>query len=160
MDICIMDNGLNKNPGKLSNDQKREWAQMLYTRFDVTQKEIALKVAADESTIRRWIMEGEWDKMRRSLLTSREDQLRHLYDILAAITMRVKESDELGDTKDADKIIKYTTAIKNLEADVSIGEMIETGMQFIRFVLQRDIETAKLISLQFDTFIKHRLKQG
>jgi len=155
-----MDNGFNKNPGKLSNDQKREWAQMLYTRFDLTQKEIALKVAADESTIRRWIAEGEWDKMRRSLLTSKEEQLRHLYDIIAAITIKVKESDELGDTKDADKIIKYTAAIKNLETDVSMGEMIETGMQFIRFVLQRNLDTAKLISLQFDAFVKHRLKQA
>jgi len=142
----------------LTDGQKKEWAQLLFTRFDLSIKEIAIKTGAGEEELRLWIQEGNWEGIRRSLLTSKEVQLNILYDILESITTRIKENGA-DNTKDADLVIKYTTAIKNLETESSVTQIIEVAKKFINWLQTIDIELAKTVTLRFDAFIKEELRK-
>jgi len=142
----------------LTDGQKKEWAQLLFTRFDLSIKEIALKTGASEEELRLWIQEGNWEGIRRSLLTSKEVQLNILYDILESITTRIKENGA-DNTKDADLVIKYTTAIKNLETESSVTQIIEVAKKFINWLQTINIELAKTVTLRFDAFIKEELRK-
>lgn len=152
-DLCAMSN-------RFTEEQQKDYAQMLFTRFDETIKGIVQKTGASEAVVRRWIKDCNWEGMRRSLLTARETQLELLYDILNNITNRVKQDEEGGNTKDADLIIKYTAAIKNLEADTSISQIIEVAKLFTIWLQHTDTELCKTVTLYFDTFIKERLKKA
>lgn len=143
---------------QLSSNERREWAQLLYTRYDMNAKEVALQTGAPEADVRRWVKEGNWDGLRRSLLTSREEQLKNLYDILAAITTQAKQNSENPNTKDADLIIKYTAAIKNLETDIGVGEIIDVIKPFVVWLMKKDLEMAKKLTGYFDQYIKEKLK--
>lgn len=145
---------------RFTEEQQRDYARMLFTRFDETIKSIVQKTGASEAVLRKWIKDGNWEGMRRSLLTAKETQLELLYDILNNITNRVKQDEEGGNTKDADLIIKYTTAIKNLETDTSISQIIEVAKLFTTWLQQTDTELCKTVTLYFDTFIKERLKKA
>jgi ribosome-binding factor A len=142
----------------LSGGQKKEWAQLLFTRFDLSIKDIALKTGVSEEELRLWIQDGNWEGIRRSLLTSKEVQLNILYDILETITTRIKENGA-DNTKDADLVIKYTSAIKNLETESSVTQIIEVAKKFINRLQMADLELAKTVALHFDAYIKEELKK-
>lgn len=143
---------------QLSSNERREWAQLLYTRYDMNAREVALQTGATEADVRRWIKDGNWDGLRRSLLTSREEQLKNLYDILAAITAQAKQNSDNPNPKDADLIIKYTAAIKNLETDIGVGEIIDVIKPFVVWLMKKDLEIAKKLTGYFDQYIKEKLK--
>lgn len=142
----------------LTGGQKKEWAQLLFTRFDLSIKDIALKTGASEEELRLWIQEGNWEGIRRSLLTSKEVQLNILYDILETITTRIKENGA-DNTKDADLVIKYTSAIKNLETESSVTQVIEVAKKFINRLQTTDLELAKTVAMHFDAYIKEELRK-
>lgn len=98
------------------------------------------------------------DSLRRSLLTSREEQLKNLYDILSAITAQAKQNRDNPNPKDADLIIKYTAAIKNLETDIGVGEIIDVIKPFVVWLMKKDLEMAKKLTGYFDQYIKEKLK--
>ena len=138
--------------------QKKEYAKLLYITGDLNQKEIAERVDVNPKTIGTWIEDGMWKYLRKSLLTSKGDQLRRYYEILDAVTTKIEATEGgYGDTKLADMSIKYTGIIKNLETETSTGQMIETGMRFIRSVQKVDSELAKQITKFFDAFIMEEL---
>jgi hypothetical protein len=144
-------------PGN-SNKQKKDFAKLLYTTSDLNQKEIAARVDVNEKTIAKWIQDGMWQYLRKSLLTSKGDQIRRLYEFLNAANTQIENTEGgYGDTKMADIIIKYTAAIRNLETETSAGQMFETGMQFIRFVQKDSFDAAQQITNYFDAFILNEL---
>ena len=138
-------------------DQLREWAQLMYTRHDICIKDIALKTGETEAGIRLWIQEGSWEGMRRTLLTSRQAQLENLYDILDTLAKNVKMQAD-PNTKDADLLIKYTAAIKNLEAETSAGQIIEVAILFTSWLQRIDLELTKKVTPYFDDLIKEKMK--
>jgi DNA-binding XRE family transcriptional regulator len=144
---------------ELSVHQKKEWAQMLYTSTDFTQKEIALKVGVSERSMSKWVNDGQWDKLRKSLLTTKAEQMRFLYDQLSELNKHIRDKEQkFANSKEADSILKITAAIKNLETETSVGQIIEVATQFIRFVQSDSIEKAQDVTGLFDLFIKERLK--
>jgi len=150
-ELCAMDNGL-------THEQKKDWAQVLFIYNDYTIQNIAKTVDVSEAIVRKWIMEGQWEGMKRCLLTTRAVQLEYLYDILAALTARIKEQSE-GNTKDADLLIKYTAAIKNLESETSVPQIIEVAKAFTTWLQHDDLELTKTVTLKFNTYIREQLKK-
>lgn len=143
----------------MTNDQKREWAQILYTKERLSGKEIAERVGVSEKTISNWKEKYLWEQLRKSLLVTKEEQLRKLYNQLDFITTKIEERENaVADTKEADVISKITSAIKQLETETSIAEIFEVGKQFIQFVRSDDIEMAKTITGFYDAFIQKNLK--
>ncbi len=60
-------------------DQERELAKILYTQQGMSQKDIAQKVGVTEKTITKWKETENWDKMKESLLITKDSQIRMLY---------------------------------------------------------------------------------
>ena len=69
----------------LTNKQKRDWAQTLYTKEHLLQREIAAKVDVSPITISRWVKRYHWDDLRASLSATKEQQLSNLYTQLKEI---------------------------------------------------------------------------
>lgn len=144
---------------ELTNQQKKEWAQLLFTNGDSTQKDIALKVGVSEKTMCKWVKEGNWEDLRKSLLTTKNEILRNLYNLLDKISTKLKEEESIGNSKIADMYVKYTAAIKNLETETSIAEIVEVARMFVNWLQNVDPQFALLVLNHFDSFIKERLKR-
>lgn len=145
--------------GKQSD--KKAKARSLYLTGQYAQKEIAELVDVTEKTISKWKEEEGWEEMKTSLLTTRENELRRLYKILKnvndSIDLTVAAGLPVG-AKEADSVLKFTAAIRNLEIETSIAEKVEVGMAFIDAVRKEDPELAKVITKHFDNFLQSSLK--
>lgn len=145
---------------QLSIVQKKEWAQLLYLQNQLSQKEIAAKVKVAEKTISAWVHKENWNKLRKSLLTSKSDLLRFFYDVLDNVKNKINETEDgIGDSKIADMVVKYTASIKSLETETSVSVLMEAGMQFHKYM--QTIDPAKALEFlnNYDSFIKEKLKR-
>lgn len=159
----------------MAKQEQREHARLLYVNERITLKEVAERVKVTEKTVGRWCREDNWDKLRKSLLTTREAQLTHWYNQLDAINMDIAERPDLFDEKgkklkrppkliptsaEADIMAKTTSNIKSLEVDIGLGEIVETGKKLITFIQHINLDDAKLFKNYFDEYINHRIKNG
>lgn len=143
----------------LKKAQEKEYAKALYLAGGLTQKEIAERVSVTEKTLAKWIKEGKWESLKKSLLTTKNNQLSFLYDQLDFLNTDISTRDfKVAVGKEADTIIKITAAINRLETETSIGDTVEVARQFIEFVRQQDLELAKIITNLFDVFITAKMK--
>ncbi len=142
--------------GELSYDQKREWARSLYTKEDISVRDIALKVSADEVIVRSWVQEGRWPEVKRSLLTSKAMQLDYFYKALETVTGRTGAGQAFDNLKDVDLIVKYTAAIKNLESETGISSIVQVAEVFTTWLLRRDPELSRKVTTHFDVFIREQ----
>jgi len=141
---------------EITTEQKKQWARLLYIYHEETIQGIAAIVDIDESEVRLWVNDNKWTDVKRSNLTSKENQLQTMYSMLEKATDRMK-NDEHPNPKDADLLIKYTAAIKNLETDTSLTQIVEVAKLFTTWLYRRDIPLTKTVTLQLDAFIKERL---
>ncbi|UWY28812.1 DUF1804 family protein [Flavobacterium sp. TR2] len=138
---------------------EKEYAKSLYLAGGLTQKEIAERVSVTEKTLAKWIKEGKWDSLKKSLLTTKQNQLSFLYDQLDFLNTDISKRDfKVAVGKEADTIIKITASINRLETETSIGDTVEVARHFIEFVRQQDLELAKTITNLFDVFITAKMK--
>jgi hypothetical protein len=145
---------------ELSNKQKQEWAELLFMQQQLTQKEIAVKVGVAEKTLSGWKDKYCWEQLRKSLLTSKSEILRFLYNTLDKLKTKIENADDgIGDTKLADMVIKYTAAIKSLETETSIAALMDAGMQFHKYLQAVDPTEALKMLNNYDGFIKERIKR-
>lgn len=106
--------------------------------------------------------DNEWDKLRKSLLTTKPEQLKYLYNQLDAIHKHIATKEEgkrYADSKEADIISKTTTSIKNLETETSLGQVIEVASAFVRFVQKESLDDAQKITIWLNSFIKDKQKE-
>ena len=66
----------------LKKKSAEDYAKMLYldTSQKLTNKEIAERVDVRPNTISTWIKKGNWEKLRKSLMVTRQKMVRDLYD--------------------------------------------------------------------------------
>lgn len=143
---------------ELTIAQKKEWAQMLFLANQLTQKDIALKVGVTEHTMSKWVNAGHWEKLRKSLLTSKSEILRNLYNFLDRLNEKLNDEESFGDTKTADMYVKYTAAINNLETETSIAQLMDAGQRFHKYLQTIDPKFALDVLNHYDKFIKDQLK--
>lgn len=143
----------------ITNQQKKEWAETLFMKGELSQKQIAEKVGISEKTMSKWVNEGKWENYRKSMLTTKSEILRNLYDLLDKISRKLKEDDSIGDSKIADMYVKYTAAINNLETETSTAQIIEVARLFVNWLQNVDPQYALGVLNHFDAFIKDNLKR-
>lgn len=146
---------------ELKNKQKKEWAEQLYTRQGLTQKEIAIKVGATEKTISDWKTKGKWDNLKASLSVTKAEQLQNVYAQMNELNNYIREKEEgkrFASTSEADTLSKLAATAKNLESEASIADIVDTFVSFNEFIRTIDLEKAKEIIALQDAFIKTRLK--
>ena len=143
----------------LSKVQEKEFAKSLYIGGGITQKEIAERISVTEKTLIKWIKVGKWDSLKKSLLTTKQNQLGFLYDQLDFLNTDISKREfKVAEGKEADTIIKLTAAINRLETETSIGDTVEVARNFIEFVRPQNLELAKTITDLFDVFITAKMK--
>ena len=144
----------------MTNDQKKDFAKLLYIRERLTQKEVAERVEANEHTVGRWVKEGGWEKLRRSLLVTKHEQIGNLYAQLEALNELIAEREnKTANNKEADVISKLTAAIRNMETEVNLGDVVEIGMEFCEWVRQNAPDKSGEVVTLFDSFIKTKMKR-
>lgn len=145
-------------------DQKKELAKLLFIKENLSQKEIAEKVGVAEKTISKWVNANseEWKRLRQSIIITKDEQLRRIYDQLDEITKCISQREDgkkYSIKGEADTIVKLTTAAKNLETDASVADIIEVSKRFLNWLRPVDLNKAKEISSLLDSFIKDQLKR-
>jgi transposase len=122
---------------EISIEEKKELAKILFTREHLDQKVVALRVNVSEKTIGKWVQDGNWREMRRRLLLTKEQELINLYEQLEYLNKAIKEGKtKHADSKQADIQRKLSATIRDLETNLGIAEIVESGIRFIKHVQQ------------------------
>lgn len=146
---------------ELNKKQKREFAEILYTRQGLTGKEIADKVQTTEATISAWKKAGNWDNLKASLSVTKAEQLMQINEQineLNAFIRKKKLGERFASSTESDTLSKLTASKRNLETEASIAETVDTFIAFNEWLRGVDVVKAKeFITLQ-DAYIKTLLK--
>lgn len=128
---------------------------------DFTLEEIAEKVGVTGSTICRWAKAEGWSELKAANTITPDQiisQLNHqLIEINENIASR-PQGQRFATPAEGDAIAKISKAIKNLEADMGITEIVSVSMKFLSWLRPLDIELAKKFNDLFDSFIKDSAK--
>jgi len=144
----------------LTNKQKKEWAETLICRDNLSQKEAAAKVGISVVTMNKWYKDNNWEKQKRNLLITREAQLNRFYmqmEELNTAIMSRKEGERFSSSKEADTLVKLSTAIKTLETETSIAEIAEVGKRFLNYLRSFNPDRAMDVAELYDEFVKYTL---
>ncbi|KGF48535.1 MULTISPECIES: helix-turn-helix domain-containing protein [Prevotella] len=144
----------------LSNTQKKEWAKTLYLKENLTQQEIADRVGVSRVSVNRWIADGKWEEQKVGLTLTREEQVANLYRQVAEINRKIAEKPEgerFASNAEADILGKLSAAIRKMETDVGIADVISVQTKFIEFLRPIDLGKAKELTQLSDAFIKSLL---
>lgn len=138
--------------------EKKQKAKSLFLTGQYSQKEISEITGISEKTISKWVNDPKenWEEMKVSLLTTRSNELRRLYKMLSVLNNDIDEKAELKipiNSKEADAVLKLTSAIKNLEIETSIAEKVEVGSEFINMIRKEDTDLAKIVTKWFDLYL-------
>lgn len=145
----------------LTNKQKKEWAYTEYVISNLSQKEVAAKVDVSAVTMSKWVKEGNWDDLRRQMLVTREKQLARLYAQFDELTRAIEakpHGERYANSKEADTLNKLTGAIRSLEIDASVADIVEVSKRLLNWLRPLNAAKAIEISAIFNDFIKHTLK--
>ena len=145
---------------ELTSQQKKEYAQMLYLKENLTQQEIAERVGVSRQTVARWMRDEKWEERKVGLTTTREAQIANLYRQIAEINRSISEREDgkrFATPAEADTLGKLAAAVKKMETDVGIADIISVGMRFIDWIRPVDVDKAKEFTRLWDAFIKDNL---
>ncbi|EKU90288.1 YfeC-like transcriptional regulator [Bacteroides oleiciplenus] len=144
----------------LTTQQKKDYARTLYLKDNLTQQEIADKVGVARKTVNRWIAAEKWEEMKVGMTLTREQQVASLHRQVAEINRVISERPEgqrYATAAEADTLNKLATAIKKMETDIGIADIISVGMKFINWLRPFDLDKSKEFLRLWDAFIKDSL---
>lgn len=145
----------------MTNEEKKEYAKLLYVKDNLSQKEIAERCAVTEQTVTAWKKAGSWDKLKTSLIATKSSELARLYAQLSEINSAIEkkpEGERYANSKEADILTKITAAIRSLETETAISQVIDVSISVLEFARKIDIDKAKELADIFDSYIKNKLK--
>jgi transcriptional regulator with XRE-family HTH domain len=149
------------NMAELSIKQKKEWAKTLYVHQRLTQKETAEKVGVSAKTLNQWVNKEAWDTLRVSIIITKDQQLSRLYAQINELNNKIEqraEGERYADSKEADTLVKLTSAAQSLETETGLSQIIEVAMLFTGHLKAFDLTKAKEVTNLFDEFIASRIK--
>ena len=143
----------------ITKKEEKNYAQILYVNENLTAKEIAGRVNVSEKTVGKWIKDGNWEKLKKSLLVTKQQQISMLYDQLAFINEDISSREiRVATVKEADVIAKITSSIQRMEVETSIGQIVEVARNFLEFTREYDLDFAKEATKHFDAFIQSKMR--
>ena len=144
----------------ISRQQQKEFARTLYLRENLTQAEIAERVGVSRQTVIRWVGAEKWDELKASISMTAEEQIRNLQRQVIEINSSIlnrESGNRYANAKEADTIVKLTTAINKLQTEAGIHEIVGVGAAFVDFMRPIDLEKAQEFTRLFDAFIKAKM---
>lgn len=143
------------------NIDKKDIAKQLFLNGTFTQEEIAEKVGTTRQTVSRWIKDGGWEELKASISITPAQILsglnRQIIEINNNIAAR-EEGKRFATVAESDTIAKLSSAIKKLEQDVGIADIVDVGIRFTNWLRPLDLDKAKEFSNLLDAFIKDQMK--
>lgn len=153
---------------KLSMNEKKEYAKVLYLKENLLQKEIAFKVKVSENTISKWINTGKWENLKTTHILTKEEELRRLYIMLKATNDSIEKRDDkdiragykdgIPNSKEADILNKIAAAIRQLQTEAGVAEIINVATEMINHYKTLDFDKAKELTELFNGFIQVKIK--
>jgi transcriptional regulator with XRE-family HTH domain len=143
---------------KGNTGDKKELAKILFTSTSLTLKEIAEKTGVTEMSVAQWAKAGMWEEYRKSMLTTRDEQLRLLYEQLANLNAAIMDGAGYPTDKEVNTQKKLAASIASLEKDTSVGQVIQVAKEYIDWLKKGNLQLAKDTALLFDGFINDKLK--
>ena len=145
-----------------AKDNIKEIAQILFLQNKLSQKEIAEKLEVAPQTVTRWAKSGNWDSLRKNLLTSKSSRLSELYDELEEFNRMIKEKEnyKVADSKEADARRKLIMDIKALEGRCSISQTTSIGMEFCEFVKTAEPGIAQKVLDLYNAFVNKTIENA
>lgn len=98
--------------------------------------------------------------MRVGMTLTKEQQVASLHRQVAEINRIISQREEgkrYATAAEADTLNKLATAIKKMETDVGIADIISVGMKFINWLRPFDLDKSKEFLRLWDAFIKDSL---
>lgn len=142
---------------ELTNKQKRDFARTLYIKENLTQQEIADRVGVSRQSLSRWIKDDKWEEMKASLTLTREQQIASLHRQVQELNNTIlsrEEGQRFATSSEADTITKLATAIKKLETDTGLSDIISVGVRFLDYLRPIDPEKTREFTRLWDGFVK------
>ena len=137
----------------MTKAEKKQLAYNLFIKSALNRKEIARQVGITEVTLRRWIEDNEWQKLKDAQEITRPKLLQEAYNQLAAVNKVINEqmngvpNKEMSDVKSSIRkeieifslrpIHKYVEVFEEYIAFLSkhypnqINEFTQTSQEFI-----------------------------
>lgn len=137
-----------------------DYAKTLFldTNQKLTLKEIAERVGVRPNTVSNWANKENWEKLRKSLLVTRQKMISDLYDQLEFLNTKIKERDDkVATSSEANTIAVITSSIKKLETETSVAEVYEVATGFCDFVKPVDFELYQKLIPLFDAYINTKI---
>lgn len=134
----------------------------MFVKENLTQQEIADKVGASRVSVGRWIKDGKWEELKASLTLTKEEQIQNILRQIAQMnkTIASRKEDEgprYATTAEADTIGKLSAAVKKLEGEVGIVEVVSVGIKFSEWIRRIDLDKAKEVGMLWDAFVKEMM---
>lgn len=143
------------------NIDKKDIAKSLYLNGAFTQEEIAEKVGTTRQTVSRWVKQGAWEELKASLTITPAQILAGLNRQIVEINNNINEREEgkrFATVHEADTLAKLASAIKKIEQDVGIADIVDVGIRFTNWLRPLDLDMAKKFNQLLDAFIKEQMK--
>lgn len=144
----------------LTNAQKKEWAKTLYLRENLTQQEIAERVGVSRVTVSNWVRSGKWEEQKAGITLTRQEQVANLYRQVAEINRAISaraDGERFPNSKEADILGKLSAAIRNMEQETGIADIISVLTGFVEWLRPLDLDKAKELTRLADAYIKDKL---
>lgn len=144
----------------LTNQQKKEWAQLLYLKENLTQQEIADKVGVSRRTVVSWVNSGKWEEMKAGLTMTREQQIMNIQRQIAEINRTIAErpaGERFASASESRTIAQLSAAIDKLEKDAGLKDLISSATRFLVWLRALDVNKAKEFGTLWDNFIRSTL---
>ena len=111
-------------------------------------------------TVGGGVRAGKWEEQKAGLTLTRQEQVANLYrqvaEIIRAISSRA-EGERFPNSKEADILGKLSAAIRNMEQETGIAEIISVLTSFIEWMRPLDLDKAKELTRLADAYIKDKL---
>lgn len=140
--------------------KKKELAQILYVQEKKTEAEIAELLGVSRSAVSQWVTKEKWNELRSGVSIAKEQQIMNLYHQINLINedvMNRPDGERKVNVKEAKIIADLADAVKKLETDIGIAEIVSCGMKFCDFMRSMDSEKAKEVNGYWDAFLRSML---
>lgn len=130
----------------------------MFLRTDKSQKEIAIAVGVAEKTLSKWKTSENWDRLRASIIITKDEQLRRVYEQINALTSAIQEREQkYADSGEADTLSKLASTARSLESNLSVADIIDVFIGFQEWL--RDVDHLKAVEISNfqDAYIKYRI---
>lgn len=144
----------------ITNEQKKALAKDIYLLGQYTFEEVAEKVGSTRQTVSKWCKDGQWDELKAGMTVSREQILKGLYNQVDEINKAIQAKDKgerYASPSQADTLAKLSAAIRKMEMDTGISELVSAGIRFAEWLRPFNMEKTKEFVGLWDAFLKDQL---